>query len=234
MKTLFRAEHIAKTFITGAIEVHAIADMSFQIYAEELIVILGPSGSGKSTLLNIIGGIEPVSSGEAWYEDFALHAASPQELNLFRRKNIGFVFQFYNLLPHLTALENVELAAELTNDPLDPVTLIKQVGLPDRANEFPGRLSGGQQQRVAIARAIAKNPQLLLCDEPTGALDIKTGVQILDILHQFNRKYHKNVIIITHNTAIAKIADRVFHIRDGLIEQVEVNQHPLKPEEVTW
>ncbi|WP_347491642.1 ABC transporter ATP-binding protein [Desulfoscipio sp. XC116] len=234
MDVLLTARHISKTFATGEVEVRAVADMSFEIYAGELVVILGPSGSGKSTLLNIIGGIEPVTGGTVFYRGIPLHQASAAQLTDFRREYISFVFQFYNLLPNLTALENVEITAEMSAAPLDAGMLMERVGLADRAGHFPGRLSGGQQQRVAIARAICKNPELLLCDEPTGALDVKTGVQILQLLWEFNREYQKTVIIITHNSDIAKIAHRVFHIKDGYIEKIVNNERLLSPGEVRW
>lgn len=234
MDVLLTARHISKTFVTGEVEVRAIADMSFEIYAGELVVILGPSGSGKSTLLNIIGGIEPVTGGTVFYRDIPLHQANAGRLTDFRREYISFVFQFYNLLPNLTALENVEITAEMSPAPIDAGMLIERVGLADRVGHYPGKLSGGEQQRVAIARAICKNPQLLLCDEPTGALDIKTGIQILQLLWEFNREYQKTVVIITHNSDIAKIAGRVFHIKDGYIEKIVKNEQLLSPGEVRW
>lgn len=234
MEALIRAEGISKDYVLGEITVHALKEISFEIYNEEMIVILGPSGSGKSTLLNILGGIETASGGKLFYDGKPLNWNSKKVLTEYRRAHVGFVFQFYNLMPGLTALENVELAAELGKNPLNPKTLLEQVGLMERADHFPSRLSGGQQQRVAIARALCKNPDILLCDEPTGALDSQTGIQVLKLLSDFNRSYKKTVVLITHNQNIAKIADRVFFFKDGCLEQVETNVRPLRPEEVDW
>ena len=211
-EVLIKARDIHKTFVSGEVEVHALRGLDFDIYQGEMVVILGPSGSGKSTLLNIVGGIDNVTSGSIIYDKTQLSDMNEIELSEFRRRHIGFVFQFYNLMPHLTALENVELAGELSEAPLDALELIKQVDLYDRKDNYPGKMSGGQQQRVAIARALCKNPDLLLCDEPTGALDISTGIQILKLLSDFNKSYQKTVIIITHNENIANMADRVFYI----------------------
>ena len=224
----------SKDFSLGEITVHALKRVSFSLFPEEMIVILGPSGSGKSTMLNILGGIETATEGELYYEGEPLKWDDKKTLTEYRRRHIGFVFQFYNLMPGLTALENVELAAQLSADPLDPEELICQVGLGDRKNHFPSKLSGGQQQRVAIARALCKNPDILLCDEPTGALDSQTGVQILKLLSDFNHRYKKTVVVITHNQKIAQIADRVFFFKDGELEKIEVNETPRKPEEVDW
>lgn len=234
MEALIRADKISKDFSLGEITVHALKRVSFSLFPEEMIVILGPSGSGKSTMLNILGGIETATEGELYYEGEPLKWDDKKTLTEYRRRHIGFVFQFYNLMPGLTALENVELAAQLSADPLDPEELICQVGLGDRKNHFPSKLSGGQQQRVAIARALCKNPDILLCDEPTGALDSQTGVQILKLLSDFNHRYKKNVVVITHNQKIAQIADRVFFFKDGELEKIEVNETPRKPEEVDW
>lgn len=234
MEALVKAEEINKDYVLGEITVHALKTVSFELYEKELVVILGPSGSGKSTLLNILGGIETVSGGRLVYGGKPLDFSNPRLLTAYRRNHVGFVFQFYNLMPGLTAMENVELAAELGNNPLDSRELMEQVGLMDRADHFPGKLSGGQQQRVAIARALCKNPDILLCDEPTGALDSQTGVQVLKLLSDFNRKYEKTVVLITHNLNIAKIADRVFYFKDGCLERIETNEKPLKPEEVDW
>lgn len=227
-------KNISKVFRVGEIEVQALRDVSFEVEEGEFIVILGPSGSGKSTLLNIIGGIETVSEGTVLYRGKTLEFARKTEMSRYRKEHIGFVFQFYNLLPNLSALENIEIMAELSEDPLDPGDLLRRVGLSDRADHFPSKLSGGQQQRVAIARALCKNPDLLLCDEPTGALDIRTGAQILQLLWDFNREYKKTVLIITHNEKIAETADRVFYVRDGRIDHVSVNQRRSAPEEVEW
>lgn len=234
MEALIRADKISKDFSLGEITVHALKRVSFSLFPEEMIVILGPSGSGKSTMLNILGGIETATEGELYYEGEPLKWDDKKTLTEYRRRHIGFVFQFYNLMPGLTALENVELAAQLSADPLDPEELICQVGLGDRKNHFPSKLSGGQQQRVAIARALCKNPDILLCDEPTGALDSQTGVQIPKLLSDFNHRYKKTVVVITHNQKIAQIADRVFFFKDGELEKIEVNETPRKPEEVDW
>lgn len=231
---IFSAKDITKVFDLGEIQVKALNNVSFNIYEGEFVVILGPSGSGKSTMLNIIGGIENVTEGELFYKDIKIHNLNKQELTKYRRDYIGFIFQFYNLMPNLTALENVQLASELSKKPIDPLLLMEKVDLYDRKDHFPSKLSGGQQQRVAIARAVCKNPDLLLCDEPTGALDIKTGVQILKLLSDFNREYNKTVVIITHNADIAQIADRVFYFKDGCIANIEENKNPKSPLEVSW
>ncbi|MEY8355360.1 ABC transporter ATP-binding protein [Lachnospiraceae bacterium 54-53] len=234
MGVLIKADNICKDYVTGEVKVEALKHVSFEILRGEFIVILGPSGSGKSTLLNILGGIETVTGGTVYYDGEALSWGDLKSLTAYRRAHAGFIFQFYNLMPGLTALENVQLAAELSKEPLDPETLLEQVGLLDRAGHFPSRLSGGQQQRVAIARALCKNPDILLCDEPTGALDSGTGSQILKLLSDFNRQYRKTIVLITHNENIAGIADRVFYFKDGCLEKVQVNETPLKPEEVAW
>jgi putative ABC transport system ATP-binding protein len=185
-------------------------------------------------MLNTIGGIETITSGELYYQDVAVHSLSKKELTDYRRKYIGFIFQFYNLMPNLTALENIELAAELTDHPLDPNKLLNDVGLSKQAGHFPAKMSGGQQQRVAIARALCKNPDLLLCDEPTGALDTRTGVDVLKLLLDFNKNLKKTVIVVTHNPSIAYVADKVIYFRDGVIERVEENDRPLSVDEVEW
>lgn len=234
MQPLLKAENITKTYQTGDVEVQALKGVSFSIENGELIVVLGPSGSGKSTMLNILGGIETATSGDIFYEGSPLDRKDRNALASYRRAHIGFVFQFYNLLPGLTALENIELSGELSEDPMDAKKLIAEVGLADRADHYPSRLSGGEQQRIAIARALCKNPDILLCDEPTGALDSATGIQVLKLLWDFCRGYHKTVILITHNQSIAHIADRVIYVRDGLIEKIEANPDPRDPQEVAW
>ena len=234
MKEVLRANGLRKQFISGEVVVNALAGVDFSIAAGEMVVVLGPSGSGKSTMLNIIGGIETITSGELFYRDVAVHTLDSAGMTEYRRKYVAFVFQFYNLMPNLTALENVRLAAELSEHPLDAQELLEGVGLAGREEQFPTMMSGGQQQRVAIARALCKNPDLLLCDEPTGALDTKTGADVMRLLTRFNRKYGKTVIIVTHNPAIAKIADKVFYFRDGRIERLTVNETPLSVDEVEW
>jgi len=218
----------------GEVEVRALRGVTFELFEGELVVVVGPSGSGKSTLLNIIGGMDKPTSGEIYYRDKPLHKANTMELTYYRRDEVGFVFQFYNLMPNLTALENINLSVQISKNPLSGKELLKKVGLKDRANHFPSQLSGGEQQRIALARALAKNPSMLLCDEPTGALDFNTSIQVLRLLKDFCEEYSKTVVIITHNIAIAKMANRVFYIKDGIIDRIHVNPHPLPPEEVSW
>ena len=231
---LLSLRHLYKTYQMGEVAVHALSDVSLDIYPGEFIVILGPSGSGKSTLLNIIGGMDTASAGEIIFSGSRLDGASDRELTLFRRHKVGFVFQFYNLMALLTVRENVELASEISEDPLDVDETLEALGLGERKTHFPSQLSGGEQQRVAIARAIAKKPELILCDEPTGALDFATGVSILEVLRDINRTHGKTVIVITHNTPIAQMADRVITIRSGQIVSVETNAQPLDPEAIKW
>lgn len=218
----------------GEVKVQALKNIDLELYNGEMVVILGPSGSGKSTLLNLIGGMDKPSRGEIYFKNMALHKSNPRELTLYRRNEVGFVFQFYNLMPNLTALENISLAVQISKNPLSAIKLLEQVGLKDRADHFPSQLSGGEQQRVALARAMAKNPSLLLCDEPTGALDYKTSIQILRLLKDFSLSYKKTVAIITHNTAIAKIADRILFLKDGYLDNIKINTNPCMPEEVSW
>jgi putative ABC transport system ATP-binding protein len=234
MQELIRGTGIRKVYQTGEVQVEALRGVDITLYEGELVVILGPSGSGKSTLLNILGGIDAATSGELLYDGMDLAGAGERALTRYRRHAVGFVFQFYNLMPNLTARENIKLATDISLSPLDVDAVLEDIGMTDRASHFPSQLSGGQQQRVAIARAVAKNPRMLLCDEPTGALDVTTGIQVLKVLRHFNKAYQKSVSIITHNAGIAKMADRVFTIRDGKIAQMQVNAHPVEPEEVAW
>lgn len=225
---------VTKEYIMGEITVKALRGISFSLYAGEFVVVLGPSGSGKSTMLNIIGGIDKPTSGSVLFNQKNISDATEKELTLYRRSAVGFVFQFYNLIPNLTARENIILASEMSKNPIPPDELLENIGLSDRGNHFPAQLSGGQQQRIAIARAVSKNPSILLCDEPTGALDFQTGIQVLRILKDFSQTYKKTVIIITHNAAIGEMGDRVFNVKDGLIDSVTVNEKPVPPEEVNW
>ena len=228
------ANGICKYYQMGDITVEALKNVSFDIFEGEFIVVLGPSGSGKSTLLNIIGGMDGASAGELDCDGIKLNNANEKALTEYRRNSVGFVFQFYNLIPNLTAYENVKLSADISKAPLDSASALEIVELSDRMEHFPSQMSGGQQQRVAIARAIVKNPKILLCDEPTGALDYSTGLSVLKILKDFNQKFNKTVIIITHNAGIAGIADRVFYIKDGTLSKIVKNDTPLSPEEVSW
>ncbi|MBP1934379.1 ABC transporter ATP-binding protein [Ammoniphilus resinae] len=234
MNAIIRVKGISKVYQMGEVRVEALKEVSFEINQGEFIVVLGPSGSGKSTMMNLIGGMDTVSSGEVYYKGQPLHQATEKVLTEYRRHAVGFVFQFYNLMPNLTAYENVQMAVQIAKDPLNVKEVLAQVGLADRADHFPAQLSGGQQQRVAVARAIAKNPDLLLCDEPTGALDFATGVQMLKLLKEFSVQYKKTVMIITHNAGIAEMADRVFYMKDGRLENITVHPHPVPPEEVVW
>lgn len=218
----------------GEVEVHALVDATFTVEEGEFVVILGPSGSGKSTLLNIIGGMDQASGGRVLLGDREVTAFDEKRLTLFRRDAVGFVFQNYNIMPNLTAEENVELATEVSRDPLAVDEILEAVGLSDRRDHFPSQMSGGEQQRVSIARAVAKNPEILLCDEPTGALDFNTGIAILALLKKLNREMGKTVLIITHNADIAKMADRVIRMRSGSIIEIETNDAPLSAEEIQW
>jgi len=231
---LISVRDASRVYRMGEVDVHALRNASLDIEVGEFLVILGPSGSGKSTLLNLIGGMDRPSSGEVWFDGRDLGRCSDRELTEYRRAEVGFVFQFYNLVPMLTALENVQVSTEISDAPMDPMEALRQVGLADRADHFPGQLSGGQQQRVALARALAGNPRLLLCDEPTGALDLATSREMLGLLRRLNRKLGKTVVLITHNGAIAHIADRIAYIRDGAVHNIHVNEMPLAVEEITW
>ncbi len=231
---LIRGIALSKSYQMGEVEVKALRQADFTIFNHEFIVILGPSGSGKSTLLNIIGGMDTPTSGEVYYRDQPLHTASQKKLTSYRRNAVGFVFQFYNLMPNLTAYENISLAAQISGSPLSIAETLAKVDLAQRADHFPSQLSGGEQQRIALARALAKNPDLLLCDEPTGALDLQTGIQVLKLLRDFCDVYGKTVVIITHNAEIRQMADRVFYLRDGLLSRIEKNENPVPPEGVNW
>lgn len=233
-RPVFSARQLAKSYRLGELMVPALRGVDLELHDGEFVVLLGPSGSGKSTLLNILGGLDAASSGEVFYHEHDLVCASAAELTEYRRDHVGFVFQFYNLIPSLTAEENVALNAELSNRALPPLQALAMVGLADRAKHFPAQLSGGEQQRVAIARAVAKQPDILLCDEPTGALDVATGKLVLDALLEVNRKLGTLVVVITHNAAIARIADRVVHLADGRIRKLEENAVRAPVAEVDW
>ncbi|WP_447952782.1 ABC transporter ATP-binding protein [Sphingopyxis chilensis] len=230
----FRCSGLAKIYRTGETEVHALRGVDLIIPAGEILVLLGPSGSGKSTLLNIIGGLDRPTSGGLFYRDLDLVAMDDAELTRFRRANVGFIFQFYNLIPSLTAEENVRLVTDIAEHPMDAADSLSLVGLADRRDHYPSQLSGGEQQRVAVARAIAKQPGVLLCDEPTGALDSSTGTRVLETLANANRTLGTTVVIITHNVGIAAMAHRVFHFLDGRIARIEVNDRPIDPSGISW
>ena len=225
---------VVKEYSVGDRKIRAVDDLSFSVNEGEFVVILGPSGAGKTTVLNLLGGMDTITSGEITVDGKNLKGLKPKELTLYRRYDVGFVFQFYNLMPNLTALENVELAVEICDDYIEPKEALKKVGLDERIRNFPSQLSGGEQQRVSIARAIAKKPKILLCDEPTGALDYKTGKMILQILTDICRVEKKTVIVVTHNAAIKEIADRVVHIKNGTVISTEVNGNPKSVEEIEW
>lgn len=234
MKEVLLVKNIKKEYKVGEVIVPVLRGISFSLYAGEFVVILGPSGSGKSTMLNMIGGIDSPTEGQILYKENDIGKVSDKALTKYRREAIGFVFQFYNLLQNLTAKENIEISANLAKDPISVDVLIDKVGLSNHAGHFPAQMSGGQQQRVAIARALAKNPDILLCDEPTGALDSTTSVQVLRLLQDFNKTYKKTIAIITHNIAMKEMADRVIYIKDGLLEKIEHNDNPLSPDEIEW
>jgi len=231
---LFALRDISKTYGEGETAVRALADVNLDIMPGELIVLLGPSGSGKSTLLNILGGLDRASSGEISFEGRSLSAADDKALTQFRRRHVGFIFQFYNLIPSLTARENVDLVGEIAEDPLSAREALELVGLGERLDHFPSQLSGGEQQRVAVARAIAKRPAVLLCDEPTGALDVKTGVRVLEALQQVNEHYGSTTLIVTHNADVARMAQRIIRFGDGQVRSVEVNAARVAPSELVW
>jgi putative ABC transport system ATP-binding protein len=232
--SLFTVRGVSKTYSMGEVEVHALRSVDLSVEAGECLVILGPSGSGKSTLLHLLGGMDQPTAGSVRFRDHELSRATTDELTEFRREHVGFVFQFYNLVPSLTAIENVEMATEIAPHPRDAAEMIELVGLGERGDHFPSQLSGGEQQRVAIARAVAKDPDVLLCDEPTGALDYHTGKIVLTVLKTVNRELGTTLILITHNAAIAGIGDRVVRMRSGRIIEVTENANPLSPEEIEW
>jgi len=225
---------VVKEYVMGEITIRAADGISFEVDRGELVVVLGPSGAGKSTVLNILGGMDTATSGQVVVNGKDITKFGRNELTLYRRKHIGFIFQFYNLMPNLTALENVEIAAQICDDPLDAASVLERVGLGERLCNFPAQLSGGEQQRVSIARAVAKNPTLLLCDEPTGALDYITGKSILKLLRDVNRDFNKTVMIITHNSPIAQMADKVIKIKNGRVEAIEINMDPVPIERIEW
>lgn len=231
---VFRAQGLSKTYRMGEVEVAALRGVDLELYRGEFAVLLGPSGSGKSTLLNILGGLDVPTSGRVHFLDHDLTVDDDAELTRFRREHVGFVFQFYNLIPSLTALENVALVTEIAEHPMAPEEALRLVGLGERMNHFPAQLSGGEQQRVAIARAVAKKPDVLLCDEPTGALDVETGVLVLQVLDQVNREIGTTTAVITHNAAIAGMADRVIRMRSGQITGITSNSRRLSPAELSW
>ena len=225
---------VGKTYRTGEVEINALHDVNFDVEKGELVVIVGPSGAGKTTLLNILGGMDTLSEGKVFLDGNEISCLNKKRLTEYRRHDVGFVFQFYNLIGNLTALENVELANQICKNPLDAEQILRDVGLEERMKNFPSQLSGGEQQRVAIARALAKNPKLLLCDEPTGALDYQPGKAILQLLQDTGRKTGMTVIIITHNSALTAMADRVNKVRNGTISSVKLNENPQEIAEIEW
>lgn len=227
-------KNVKKEYYVGEITIPAVEDVSFELNEGEFVVILGASGAGKTTLLNLLGGMDRATSGEIVIDGKNITKFNKKELANYRRNDVGFVFQFYNLMPNLTALENVEIAVEICDNHLDPKIVLEEVGLANRLNNFPAELSGGEQQRVSIARAIAKNPKLILCDEPTGALDYVTGKKILQLLQDLSRKDNKLIIVVTHNAALKAMADKVIKIKSGNVESIEINEHPVPVEVIEW
>lgn len=234
MEDFVKLENITKVYKMGEVEIRAADNINFSIKKGEFVVIVGPSGAGKTTVLNILGGMDTATSGKLIVDGEDITAYNAKKLTGYRREDIGFVFQFYNLVPNLTALENVELALQICKEPLDAKEVLEEVGLGDRLENFPAQLSGGEQQRVSIARALAKNPKLLLCDEPTGALDYNTGKAILKLLQNMCRERGMTVIVITHNQALAPMADRLIHIKNGQVSKMELNENPMSIDEIEW
>lgn len=234
MGAFVKLENVTKVYHMGEIDIHAADGIDFEIMKGEFVVIVGPSGAGKTTVLNVLGGMDTATDGAIWVDGKNIAKYNKNELTSYRRDDIGFVFQFYNLVPNLTALENVELALQICKNPLNARVVLRDVGLEERMKNFPAQLSGGEQQRVSIARALAKNPKLLLCDEPTGALDYNTGKQILKLLQDMCREKGMTVIVITHNQAIAPMADRVIRIKNGKVSSMTVNEHPVSVETIEW
>ncbi len=234
MDAFVKLENITKIYHMGEVEIRAVDGIDFSIEKGEFVVIVGPSGAGKTTVLNILGGMDTASSGRISVDGQDITKYSARQLTGYRRDDIGFVFQFYNLIPNLTALENVEMALQICKNPLDAKTVLKEVGLEQRMDNFPAQLSGGEQQRVSIARALAKNPKLLLCDEPTGALDYNTGKAILKILQDMCREKGMTVIVITHNSALAPMADRLIKIKNGKVSSMKINENPVSIDEIEW
>lgn len=233
-QSVFAARDVTKVYHMGEVDVHALRGVDLDLYGGEFVVLLGPSGSGKSTLLNILGGLDSPTSGTVHYRDRQLTQFDDAALTTYRRNHVGFVFQFYNLIPSLTARENVALITEIASNPMKPTEALELVGLAERVDHFPAQLSGGEQQRVAIARAVAKQPDVLLCDEPTGALDVQTGVLVLEVIQRINRELGTTTAVITHNAVIADMADRVIHLSGGKITGVETNQTKREASELTW
>lgn len=234
MKSFITFNNVKKTYKVGDVEINASDGVDFEVNKGEFVVIVGPSGAGKTTILNLLGGMDKATSGQILVDGQDVAKYSERQLTQYRRDDIGFVFQFYNLVQNLTALENVELATQISKNPLDVRMVLERVGLNKRLDNFPAQLSGGEQQRVAIARAIAKNPKLLLCDEPTGALDYRTGKAILGLLREMCDKYAMTVIVITHNSALAPMADRIIHLKNGQVASMNINEHPKSIAEIEW
>ena len=234
MSNFVEFNNVSKCYHTGEVEIHALNNVNFEIEQGEFCIIVGASGAGKTTILNILGGMDTLTEGEVWLDGKLISGLNKKELTTYRRYDVGFVFQFYNLVGNLTALENVELASQICKDPLDAREVLKQVGLSERMSNFPAQLSGGEQQRVAIARALAKNPKLLLCDEPTGALDYKTGKAVLKLLQDTCKNTGTTVVVITHNQALTGMADRVITVKSGQIAEMRKNEHTVDVEELEW